>query len=104
MRVQETQNQSNERFVKNAKHFVLKNNGFAIYRIQLHEKQNKQTQLEMQLQDLKNVIQARKIEERQTSLDKAYEENLAGGDNKYSTIQKARSGTALKRMAMLQDL
>ncbi len=68
------------------------------------EKQSKQTQLELQLQDLKNVIQARKIEERQTSLDKAYEESLAGGDNKYSTIQKARSGTTLKRMAMLQDL
>ena len=56
------------------------------------------------MQDLKTVIQSKTIEERQTLLDKAYEENLAGGDNKYSTIQKARSGTALKRMAMLQDL
>jgi hypothetical protein len=56
------------------------------------------------LQDLKNVIQSKKIEERQTPLDKAYEENLAVGDNKYSTIQKASSGTASRRMAMLQDL
>ncbi|CAF1477652.1 unnamed protein product [Adineta ricciae] len=73
-------------------------------RVQLMEKQSKQAQLALQLQDLKNVIQSKKIEERQTSLDKAYEESLAIGDNKYSTIQKARSGTALKRMAMLQDL
>ncbi|CAF1129148.1 unnamed protein product [Rotaria sordida] len=65
---------------------------------------DKQTQLALQLQDLKNVIQSKKIEDQQTPLDKAYEENLAVGDNKYSTIQKARSGTALKRMAMLQDL
>lgn len=65
---------------------------------------DKQTQLALQLQDLKNVIQSKKIEDRQTPLDKAYEESLAVGDNKYSTIQKARSGTALKRMAMLQDL
>lgn len=86
------------------KHFFFEKECLAIYRIQLLEKQTKQTQLELQLQDLKNVIQARKIEERQTLLDKAYEENLAGGDNKYSTIQKARSGTALRRMAMLQDL
>jgi len=75
-----------------------------ISRAQLIEKQSKQVQLELQLQDLKHVIQSRKIEERQTPLDKAYEENLAVGDNKYSTMQKARSGTALKRMAMLQDL
>ncbi|CAF3706493.1 unnamed protein product [Adineta steineri] len=73
-------------------------------RIQLIEKQSKQTQLELQLQDLKNIIQSKKIEQRQTSLDKAYEESLAGGDNKYSTIQKARLGTTLRRMAMLQDL
>lgn len=86
------------------KHFFFEKECLSIYRIQLLEKQTKQTQLELQLQDLKNVIQARKIEERQTLLDKAYEENLAGGDNKYSTIQKARSGTALRRMAMLQDL
>ncbi|CAF3215841.1 unnamed protein product [Rotaria sp. Silwood2] len=70
----------------------------------LIEKQSKQAQLALQLQDLKNVIQSKKIEERQTFLDKAYEENLAVGDNKYSTIQKASSGTASKRMAMLQDL
>ena len=69
-----------------------------------NEKQSKQNQLALQLQDLKNVVQSRKIEERLTPLDKAYEENLAVGDNKYSTIQKARSGTASKRMAMLQDL
>ncbi|CAF3507952.1 unnamed protein product [Rotaria socialis] len=68
------------------------------------EKQHKQTQLALQLQDLKNVIQSKKIEEQQTSLDKAYEESVAIGDNKYSTIQKARSGTTLRRMAMLQDL
>ncbi|CAF3166075.1 unnamed protein product [Rotaria socialis] len=70
----------------------------------LIEKQSKQAQLALQLQDLKNVIQSKKIEEKQTFLDKAYEENLAVGDNKYSTIQKASSGTASKRMAMLQDL
>ncbi|CAF0945510.1 unnamed protein product [Rotaria sordida] len=70
----------------------------------LIEKQSKQAQLALQLQDLKNVIQSKKIEQRQTFLDKAYEENLAVGDNKYSTIQKASSGTASKRMAMLQDL
>lgn len=75
-----------------------------LHRAFLLDKQSKQTQLALQLQDLKNVIQSKKIEERQTPLDKAYEENLAVGDNKYSTIQKARSGTALKRMAMLQDL
>lgn len=68
------------------------------------DKQHKQNQLALQLQDLKNVIQSKKIEERQTPLDKAYQENLAIGDDKYSSIQKARSGTALKRMAMLQDL
>jgi len=73
-------------------------------RAYLIDKQSKQQQLQIQLQDLKNVIQSRKIEEKQTLLDKAYEENLAYGDNKYSTIQKARSGTASKRMAMLQDL
>ncbi|CAF4908147.1 unnamed protein product [Rotaria sp. Silwood1] len=65
---------------------------------------DKQAQLALQLQDLKNVIQSKKIEDQQTPLDKAYEENLAIGDNKYSTIQKARSGTASRRMAMLQDL
>ncbi|CAF3508986.1 unnamed protein product [Rotaria sp. Silwood1] len=70
----------------------------------LMEKQSKQAQLALQLKDLKNVIQSKKIEERQTFLDKAYEQNLAVGDNKYSTIQKASSGTASKRMAMLQDL
>jgi hypothetical protein len=75
-----------------------------LFRGYLIEKQSKQAQLALQLQDLKNVIQSRKIEERQTPLDKAYEENLAIGDNKYSTIQKASSGTASKRMAMLQDL
>ncbi|CAF4184052.1 unnamed protein product, partial [Rotaria magnacalcarata] len=69
----------------------------------LIEKQSKQAQLVLQLEDLKNVIQAKKIEERQTFLDKAYEENLAVGDNKYSTMQKASSGTASKRMAMLHD-
>ncbi len=74
------------------------------FRVYLIEKQSKQAQLALQLQDLKNVIQSRKIEERQTPLDKAYAENLAVGDNKYSTIQKASSGTASKRMAMLQDL
>jgi len=73
-------------------------------RAYLIDKQSKQQQLQIQLQDLKNVIQSRKIEDKQTLLDKAYEENLAYGDNKYSTIQKARSGTASKRMAMLQDL
>ena len=77
---------------------------FFCSRVYLIEKQSKQAQLAIQLQDLKNVIQSRKIEERQTPLDKAYEENLAVGDNKYSTIQKASSGTASKRMAMLQDL
>ncbi|CAF4735389.1 unnamed protein product, partial [Rotaria sp. Silwood2] len=65
---------------------------------------DKQAQLALQLQDLKNVIQSKKIEDQQTPLDKAYEENLAIGDNKYSTIQKARSGTALRRVATLQDL
>jgi hypothetical protein len=73
-------------------------------RAYLIEKQSKQAQLALQLQDLQKVIQSKKIEERQTPLDKAYEENLAVGDNKYSTIQKASSGTASKRMAMLQDL
>ena len=68
------------------------------------DKQSQQRQLAQQLQDLKNVIQSKTIEERQTVLDKAHQENLAGGENKYSTIQKARSGTASKRMAMLQDL
>lgn len=68
------------------------------------EKQSKQAQLASQLQDLKNEIQLKKIEERQTPLDKAYEESLAVGDNKYSSIQKARAGTTLRRMAMLQDL
>jgi GTP-dependent phosphoenolpyruvate carboxykinase len=70
----------------------------------LNEKQSKQAQLALQLQDSKNVVHSKKIVERQTPLDKAYEESLAVGDNKYSTIQKASSGTALKRMAMLQDL
>jgi len=76
--------------------------GFFILRAYLIEKQSKQTAL--QLQDLKNVIQSKKIEERQTPLDKAHEENLAVGDNKYSSIQKASLGPASKRMAMLQDL
>ncbi|CAF0832270.1 unnamed protein product [Adineta ricciae] len=73
-------------------------------RAYLNEKQIKQNQVALQLQDLKHVIQARKIEDRLTPLDKAYEENLAVGDNKYSTMQRASSGPASKRMAMLQDL
>jgi hypothetical protein len=64
----------------------------------------KQAQLALQLQDLKNVIQSKKIEERQTPMDIAYEQNLAVGDNKYSTIQKASAATASRRIAMLQDL
>ena len=70
----------------------------------MNAKQIKQNQLALQLQDLKHAIQARKIEDRLTPLDKAYEENVAVGDNKYSTMQRASSGPALKRMAMLQDL
>ncbi|CAF3997388.1 unnamed protein product [Adineta steineri] len=73
-------------------------------RAYLIEKQSKQAQLALQLQDLKNVIQSKTIEGQKTQLDMDYEQNLAVGDNKYSTIQKASSGTASKRMAMLQDL
>ncbi|CAF0981528.1 unnamed protein product, partial [Didymodactylos carnosus] len=57
-------------------------------RAYLVDKQNKQHLIQQQLLDLKNVIQQRKIEDKQSPLDKAYEENLAYGDNKYSTIQK----------------
>ncbi|UJR32184.1 hypothetical protein I4U23_019648 [Adineta vaga] len=70
----------------------------------LNDKQLKQNQLALQLKDLKNEMQSKKIEEQLTPLDIAYEENLAVGDNKYSTMERASAGTTSKRMAMLQDL
>ncbi|CAG0915019.1 unnamed protein product [Notodromas monacha] len=60
--------------------------------------------LQDQLRELKSEIDLLKVEDQQTSLDLYHEEQLAKGENKYSTLRKIRSGSTKARVAFFQEL
>ena len=64
----------------------------------------KSKQLQEQLKGLKTEIQVLKVEERLTSLDKIYEENVNRGESKYSTLKRTLSGTTKAKVAFFEDL
>ena len=48
----------------------------------------KSKHLQDQLKELKSEIEVLKVEEKQTLLDRLHDENVARGENKYSTLRK----------------
>lgn len=51
----------------------------------------KSKQIQEQLSELRSEIEGLKVEDRQTQLDKIYNDNLQQGDDKYSTLRRVRT-------------
>ena len=62
-------------------------NVFIDVRVEYYEKSR---HLQDRLKELKSEIEVLKVEDKQTSLDRIYEENQQQGNNKYSTLRKVR--------------
>uniref|UniRef100_A0A5S6QQP4 Moesin/ezrin/radixin homolog 1 n=1 Tax=Trichuris muris TaxID=70415 RepID=A0A5S6QQP4_TRIMR len=60
--------------------------------------------LQEQLTELRSEIEGLKVEERQTDLDRAYQESLQTGDDKYSTLRKSGAGSTKARIALFDGL
>lgn len=50
----------------------------------------KSKHLQEQLSELRSEIDGLKLEDRQTDIDRQYQETLTHGDDKYSTLRKVR--------------
>ncbi|KRZ14258.1 Merlin [Trichinella zimbabwensis] len=57
----------------------------------------KSKHLQEQLSELRSEIEGLKVEEQQTDLDRAYQESLQLGDDKYTTLRKSGAGSAKSR-------
>ncbi|CDW58827.1 merlin:moesin:ezrin:radixin [Trichuris trichiura] len=60
--------------------------------------------LQEQLTELRSEIEGLKVEERQTDLDRAYQESLQTGDDKYATLRKSGAGSTKSRIALFDGL
>ena len=69
-----------------------------------HEYLEKSKHLNQQLQTLKGEIDALKVDDKMTVLDILHKEQQEQGDNKYSTIQKVKRGSATSRVAFFEEL
>lgn len=56
------------------------------------------------LQELKSEIEVLKVENKLTSMDLIYEDNVMRGENKYSTLRKTKSGSTKARVAFFEEL
>ncbi|UXI20213.1 hypothetical protein NH340_JMT06156 [Sarcoptes scabiei] len=103
-----SQNQLPEEF--DSHDFSMSSNDFDMEQIESEverermEYLEKSKQLQEQLKDLKSEIQVLKVDEKLTSLDRIYEENLIKGENKYSTLKRTLSGTTKARVAFFENL
>ncbi|KAL3858190.1 hypothetical protein ACJMK2_012794 [Sinanodonta woodiana] len=68
------------------------------------EYMEKSKHLQEQLRELKTEIEVLKVEEKQTDLDRLHEQNIQRGDNKYSTLRKAKASTTKSRVAFFEEL
>ncbi|KAK3587344.1 hypothetical protein CHS0354_036510 [Potamilus streckersoni] len=68
------------------------------------EYMEKSKHLQEQLRELKTEIEVLKVEEKQTDLDRLHEQNIQRGDNKYSTLRKAKASTTRSRVAFFEEL
>ena len=64
----------------------------------------KSRNLQEQLKDLKSEIEVLKVENKLTSLDRIYEDNVIHGMTKYSTLKRTKSGTTKARVAFFEAL
>ncbi|KAM7309637.1 merlin [Ixodes scapularis] len=64
----------------------------------------KSKHLQEHLQELKSEIEVLKVEEKLTSMDLIYEDNVLKGENKYSTLRKTKSGSTKARVAFFEEL
>ncbi|KRY59156.1 Merlin [Trichinella britovi] len=64
----------------------------------------KSKHLQEQLSELRSEIEGLKVEEQQTDLDRAYQESLQLGDDKYTTLRKSGAGSAKSRVALFDGL
>ncbi|KRX76958.1 Merlin [Trichinella sp. T6] len=63
----------------------------------------KSKHLQEQLSELRSEIEGLKVEEQQTDLDRAYQESLQLGDDKYTTLRKSGAGSAKSRVALFDE-
>lgn len=64
----------------------------------------KSKHLQEHLQELKSEIEVLKVENKLTSMDLIYEDNVLRGENKYSTLRKTKSGSTKARVAFFEEL
>ncbi|KAL1414321.1 hypothetical protein MTO96_007565 [Rhipicephalus appendiculatus] len=64
----------------------------------------KSKHLSEHLQELKSEIEVLKVENKLTSMDLIYEDNVLRGENKYSTLRKTKSGSTKARVAFFEEL
>ena len=60
--------------------------------------------LKMQLNELKTEIEVLKVEEKQTQLDRIYNEVNSRGETKYTTLNKITKGSTRARVAFFEEL
>lgn len=64
----------------------------------------KSRHIQDQLKELKSEIQILKIQDKLTPLDRIHEENMTRGEDKYSTLQKTKSGSTKARVSIFEAL